>query len=134
VKKAYDSLTDRDRAVIELTLAEMSPQVLPSDWRRTDDYANACWYSSRDGLRVCVEVEAHETCLWLHVSMSRRDRDPSYFDMKRIKDLFVGRNRKAVQVFPPDSEHYNYHTHCLHLWACLAGDPLPDFRTAEGQL
>lgn len=134
MKRPHDTLTEDEMRRIEAAFAEVSPRVLPSDWTRGDDYVNAAWYRSRDGLRVCAEVEAHEAALWLHVSVSRGDRDPSYFDLKRVKDLFIGRDRKAIQVFPPASEHYSYHPHCLHLWSPLTRDPLPDLRNAEGGL
>jgi hypothetical protein len=32
------------------------------------------------------------------------------------------------------AEHYNFHPHCLHLWAPLDEDPLPDFRAPNGAL
>jgi len=118
---------------------ERLPRVLPTDWRCFREHPNARWYASTDGLIACAEVECQVDAtgalsLWLHISLSRRERDPSYFDMKRVKDLFVGAELKAIQVFPKDSEHYNYHTHCLHLFAPLERDPLPDFRHASGAL
>lgn len=70
----------------------------------------------------------------MHLSVSRTNRDPSYFDLKRVKELFIGRQRKAVQVFPPEAEHYNHHPYCLHLFAPIDRDPLPDFRHESGAL
>jgi hypothetical protein len=70
---------------------------------------------------------------WLHVSLSRPHQIPDYADMCLVKSVFIGENKKAIQVFAPIDEHVNIMSTCLHLWSCLDGDGLPDFRTA-GQL
>ncbi len=69
---------------------------------------------------------------WIHVSVSRRDRLPSYDDLAAVKRTFVGDDRRALQVFAPVGEHFNLHRFCLHLWTCLDGDGLPDFRDSSG--
>jgi hypothetical protein len=74
---------------------------------------------------ACIERDGKR---WIHVSCSRPSRLPSWEDLREVKDTFIGRERKALQVIPPASEHINIHPHCLHLWACLDGDGLPDFR------
>lgn len=71
---------------------------------------------------------------WIHVSFSRRDRMPSYDDVVLVKRLFIGRDRKAIQVHVPESEHVNIHRYCLHLWHCVDGDGLPDFRARGGRM
>ena len=70
---------------------------------------------------------------WMHVSCSRRNRLPSWEELKLVKDTFIGRERKAIQILPPESEYVNLHFFVLHLWSCLDGDPLPDFRI-NGQI
>lgn len=66
--------------------------------------------------------------VWLHVSLSRRSRMPSYEDVADVKRLFVGEDRKAFQVFPAKQFHVNIHNFCLHLWSCIDGsDGLPEF-------
>ena len=128
---------DKDRVVVRMD--ELRKTVLPADWRGGESCANAQWYHSRDGIKVLVEVEmqamnsSHQE-LWLHLSMSRKDRVPTYTDVRRVKEMFIGKDRKAIQIFPAESEHYNLHPNCLHLWSPLERDPLPDFRTAGGEL
>lgn len=73
----------------------------------------------------CVEGDGRR---WIHVSCSRSDRLPSWSDLRKVKDAFIGRERKAIQVLPPASEYVNFHPYVLHLWCCLDGDGLPDFR------
>ena len=80
-------------------------------------------------LSGAVELDGRR---WVHVSLSRRDRMPSYDDMALVKRVFIGADRKAVQVFPQRREHYSLHEFCLHLWHCVDGDGLPDFRAQGG--
>ena len=107
----------------------------PLDFRRIH-HPWACAWSKidDDGLYVIISesVEADEK-RWLHVSCSRRTRLPSWADLRRVKDAFCGKERKAIQVFAPASEWVNIHSFALHLWCCLDGDVLPDFRK-DGQI
>lgn len=74
---------------------------------------------------VSIELDMK---LWLHVSLSRRDRIPSYQDLCFVKKWWIGEDGTAIQVFPPASQHVSDHPNCLHLWSPLEGSPLPDFR------
>lgn len=110
------------------------PESVPNGWRHFVPKATA---NVLDGIRyfkffdlmvmASAQLEA-DGKLWMHVSMSRPDRMPTYDDMVRVKETFVGPNREAYQVFPRADEHVNEHKFCLHLWTCLAGRVLPDFR------
>lgn len=119
---------------------EHLPKMLPDGWRLViDDRWTA--YGKQDGplagLRVLVSARVEEDGReWLHVSCSRPDRLPSYDDLCEVKRVFVGAERTAVQLFVPDSHHVNDHRYCLHLWSCLTGTVLPDFRhrTTDGRL
>lgn len=93
-----------------------------------------CWQSS--DLRVIWSIAAeNDDRLWMHVSVSRPTRIPSYSDMTRVKDLFIGPDRVAYTVLAPASQHVNIHPNCLHLWAPLEGDPpLPDFSRGTGSI
>lgn len=87
----------------------------------------------RSELTVIVDAEDKDDGRhWLHVSFSYPDRMPDYYDMKRVKDLFIGPNLKAIMVLPEKREHVNVHPYCLHLFSCLSGDPLPDFTSGMG--
>ncbi|MCP4599214.1 MAG: hypothetical protein GY847_01530 [Proteobacteria bacterium] len=81
------------------------------------------------GLQVVVteKIEA-DGYRWRHVSLSRKGRIPKYEDVKRIKSIFIGDDKKAIQVFPQKDEHVNLHRYVLHLWHCMDNDPIPDFR------
>lgn len=53
---------------------------------------------------------------WEHVSVSRRDRCPTWEEMCQIKGIFWDGADCIVQYHPPESEYVNNHPYCLHLW------------------
>ena len=53
---------------------------------------------------------------WEHVSVSFKDRTPTWEEMCRVKDTFWNDNECVVQFHPPKSEYVNVHQYCLHLW------------------
>lgn len=109
------------------------PSHLPSDWV-SEGLCGAGWlYRRRGALTVIVSAHVeNDKKLWLHVSSSRPDRIPNYTEMCEVKRVFVGAERLAISVYAPESEHYNAHTFCLHLWAPIGHSPVPDFRRASG--
>jgi len=65
--------------------------------------------------------------LWRHVSFSRQKRMPTYSEIAEYKSLFIGNEKYALMVFPPQEKHVNLHKFCLHLWEPLDHYPLPEF-------
>jgi hypothetical protein len=113
------------------------PRVLPPAWRRVfhpdfDPELQGLFQHTRAPLTVIATVkrERGDGRRWLHVSVSHARRLPTWEDVREVKDLFIGRERRAIQVLPPESEYVNVHPRTLHLWHCLDGDGLPDFRVA----
>lgn len=108
---------------------------LDSRWKLVEEKRDGASYRSKShGLFVIVsaaqELDGH---MWLHVSFSRLNKQiPGYYDMTLIKELFIGKEQKAIHVFPPESEHLDIAgaiggPEVLHLWSCVDGDVLPDF-------
>lgn len=54
---------------------------------------------------------------WEHVSVSLRNRCPTWEEMSMVKDLFWAPDEGVVQFHPPKAAHINEHPYCLHLWA-----------------
>lgn len=118
------------------------PKVIPDNWKILNTfsfeyYAYYTYYTfiREDGLKVIFGVEWQEEdpeTKWLHVSMSFKSKLPTYQDMKIVKDIFIGEERTAFQIFPPKTEHINLHANCLHLFCCVTKDILPDFRREGG--
>lgn len=53
---------------------------------------------------------------WEHVSVSLKNRCPTWEEMCMVKDIFWGEEECVVQFHPPKSESVNAHPYCLHLW------------------
>lgn len=61
-----------------------------------------------------------------HLSISRKDRLPSYDELKSARYQFLPEVPYMVQIFPPESDFVNVHEFCLHLW-----QPSSDFNYSE---
>jgi hypothetical protein len=103
---------------------EVVPQTIidpPSFWREfrnaLGDMARA-WEHKIDGLTVLRSVSTLKNGeKWIHVSLSRKSKMPTYEDLARVKRDFFGEDVEAYQVFTKESDHVNVHSFCLHLWA-----------------
>lgn len=63
---------------------------------------------------------------WEHVSVSRKNRTPTWGEMDQIKRLFWEDEEAVMQLHPPRSSWINFSTNCLHLWRPTeAAIPLP---------
>lgn len=71
---------------------------------------------------------------WQHISLSRKDKMPTYADMVAVKQKFIGDEFEAIQVFPKAEKHVNIHNFCLHLWVPINHSPLPDFTMGTGMI
>lgn len=104
------------------------PRVLPANVVEEKSLDGARCIDPVGGLIVIVsgafELDGKR---WLHVSCSRRDRLPSWEDLREVKDRYIGKEKLAVQVLPPQSRYINIHPYVLHLWHCVDVDPIPDF-------
>ncbi len=58
---------------------------------------------------------------WEHVSVSLRDRCPTWGEMEQIKRLFFADHETAMQLHVPPADHVNAHPYCLHLWRPIDG-------------
>lgn len=71
--------------------------------------------------------------VWVHASVSRRDRKmPTFEDLKELKKYTMPLTAIAYQVFVPESEWVSEvhpgQAPVLHLWSCPGWRPTPDFR------
>lgn len=114
--------------LLESETLSFLPRVLPDGWEKNPETHDA--FHHRRGFTVILNVLRYDDGKkWAHFSMSRRDRKiPSWDELRWAKEIFLGKNRKAIQVLPPESEYVNHHPGVLHLFACLDDDGLPDFR------
>lgn len=113
----------------ELTL-ELSPRVLPPGWRHT----GGNHWATGDGLSIIASAEWVGGERWWHVSCARPARLPSWDDLRKVKDVFIGRDHTAVSVLPSEDRYVNTHPFCLHLWRNLDRELVPDLRRLGGNL
>ena len=110
--------------------ANFLPMVIPDGWRVSSQGDDGAAYV-HNGRRLSVIVSAATEMdgkKWLHVSCAHPDRLPSWETLKEIKDIWIGRNRQAIQVLPSEMKWISIHPFCLHLFCCLdEPEPLPDF-------
>jgi hypothetical protein len=59
---------------------------------------------------------------WFHVSVSRPDRLPTWTELNKVRDEFLGPDTEAYHVLARKSDHVNIHENCLHLWAPVDGE------------
>ena len=111
------------------------PRVLPPSWRVVARAEDGVKILSRDGLSIIASLEIHEGRKWIHVSCARRDRLPSWDDLRLVKSTIITDARHAYSVMPTKEEYVNIHNFCLHLFAPLDGErALPDFTRGSGSL
>ena len=88
------------------------------------------WYYN--GLQIIASAaKMDDGREWLHVSVARRNRLPTYEEMARVKRDFIGDDKKAISVLPEKKYHVNIHENCLHLFYS-AENPLPEFSGGTG--
>jgi len=137
-REAYEAalaapIDERAELARFVPIAEFRPLILPASWRPVAapgfQRMQACYEHLRAPLRVLMTCKRErDEKLWLHVSVCHQRRLPDWEDLREVKDVFVGRDRLAVQVLPRAADYVNIHSNVLHLWSCLDGDPVPDFR------
>lgn len=84
---------------------------------------------------VIFSAEMHEGQWWMHLSIARPDRLPTWEEFRDAKEEFIGTDRVAYQVLPPKTEYVNIHPNCLHAFSPVdRAKALPDFTRGTGSL
>jgi len=52
----------------------------------------------------------------LHISVSRKDRLPSWEEMKAVRYQIAPAHYTMAMLLPPEKEYVNVHNFCFHLW------------------
>jgi len=53
---------------------------------------------------------------WDHVSVSLKNRCPTWEEMCTIKDMFFNPNECCIEYHPAKKDYVNLHPYCLHIW------------------
>lgn len=59
---------------------------------------------------------------WEHVSVSLKNRCPTWEEMCVVKDIFWEESECVVEFHPPKSEYVDIHPYCLHLWKKIGAE------------
>lgn len=110
-----------------IALSAVLPHVLPMPWSELEPWHGMRAFRSIFGVCVLGSVEDRgpETGIWLHVSLSRMERLPNWREVREVKDLFIGRDRCAIHMLPPEAHYVNLHQFTFHLFTRLDGDTVP---------
>ena len=104
------------------------PAVVPASWRQRDrGIDGAAWVTTWNLSIIATVSTERDGREWIHVSVAHPRRLPTWDELREIRDHVIG-DREAYQVLPPRDRYVNVHPNCLHLFACLDGPQLPDFR------
>ena len=110
------------------------PLVLPPLWRiaAEDAIDGRKWRrpmgASQHGWTVIMSGDTEQDGKrWIHLSTAMTHRLPNWEELTEVRDIFLGRDKRAIQVLAPAEDHININANCLHLWHCIDGDPVPDF-------
>lgn len=63
-----------------------------------------------------IMILVSDQCGWDHVSVSCRNRPPTWDEMCFVKDLFFDADETVIQYHPPKSKYVDNCGNCLHLW------------------
>ena len=108
------------------------PEVLPYNWEllKTEPEGRF-WIVSNVMTVICSILPYSDGKEWVHLSVARRTRLPTWEELKQVKEVILG-DRWCAQIFPPKAEYVNTHPYCLHLYSPADENyrPMPDFRIA----
>ena len=103
-----------DKATLEKFRVKDFPMNIQS-FSEEDEFG---FYSTgifRFGDKVIIISHESEDGGW-HLSVSTKNRLPSYEEMKDIRYKFLPNRINAVEIFPPREKFVNIHKFCRHLW------------------
>ena len=114
-----------------------APRVLPPAWEEVERDVSGAKYIARSRNLVAIVSGAFEQDgrAWLHLSVSHRNRVPTWQELAWCKQVFLG-DREAYQVLPPRARYVNIHPTVLHVFALLdeSDAALPDFTRGTGSI
>lgn len=105
----------------------------PSPFARNPDAVDlGAWMrqdNDRHSLRALLSVDLLDGAgggHWLHLSVSRANRLPTWADLVLVRDELGFGERVFVQLLPPRRAWLNFHSYVLHLMHRLDGPTVPE--------
>lgn len=78
------------------------------------DKSAGCFVVPCDGVELAVMASTGKG--WDHLSISVKDRCPTWGEMEHVRKLFSKSHEIYFQVGVPAKDHINNHPYCLHWW------------------
>lgn len=85
------------------------------DFNPSVDCIGAYWVGPK-GMTVLCTTDYTPHGILLHVSLSYPKHDPSWADIKEIRDAFFPGDIDCMMVLPRTEDYVNVHQHCFHVW------------------
>ncbi|HWP32639.1 MAG TPA: hypothetical protein VNL97_02720 [Solirubrobacterales bacterium] len=124
-----------DESVVRAAMARVPPS-----WSVIKMELGTGWFR-RGSLQVAYSVQRYGgSDIWVHASVCGRSGAGGYYlptfeELKRVKNDFIGEDRWAYQAFPSSKDYVNHNPYVLHLYALIDGKPaLPDFTMGLGTI
>lgn len=95
---------------------------IPAGWNHNGIFGRSAVYINKiNSMTVLISLDRinPDEFNTLHVSVSRKNKLPTWDDLKKVKHDFIGAEGEAFQCFPKNSEFVNMHSYCMHLWSTL---------------
>jgi hypothetical protein len=98
------------------------PSKLAEQWRLHAGQLASDRSDGNNGAFI-VPIESHSVLAiisdgrgWDHVSVSTKDRCPTWEEMCFVKKLFFRNDETVIQLHPPSRLYIDHQRHTLHLW------------------
>lgn len=79
------------------------------------DKGNGCFELMHEG-GAQLWIIASNGGGWDHLSVSLKDRCPTWLEMEAVRKLFTAPGEVWLQFGVPSRDHINLHEYCLHWW------------------
>lgn len=76
-----------------------------------------CFRVPVNGVDLCIMASSGGG--WDHLSVSTKERCPTWEELEHVRKLFAKPDETWMQLHVPEREHVNCHPYCLHLWRPL---------------
>lgn len=101
---------------LELRSMRISRELADLMKQESDGMTRLRVYALGDALRIIATTDHTRHGRMLHVSVSCRDRLPTWTEMIAIKRRFFPDDVAAVMVMPEEEVYVNQHQFTLHIW------------------
>ena len=89
------------------------------DFRFSGDVGGAAAYDGPKGLRVIVSLDiTRQFGTLLHTSLSYASRDPTWAEIKALRQAFFPDTVDAMMMLPASQDYVNLHPHTFHVVQC----------------